>query len=87
MVYNIFCRYNPIRQDFLTVVSPAVMPTFIFTGNMSESMKGGVLMKSKHIATYGKETIHDSFYSNHLNDAISHKSTIAASAKVGYCKN
>ena len=29
--------------------------TFVFTGRNAESMKGGVLMKSKYIATYGKK--------------------------------
>ena len=81
MVYNIFCRYNPIRQDFLTVVSPAVMPTFIFTGNMSESMKGGVLMKSKHIAD-GKEVAICDFRGYHNSDNLLHKSRMTALAKV-----
>lgn len=35
-------------------------------------------MKSKHIATYGKETASGGFNGNHLDDAIFHKSTIAA---------
>ncbi len=80
-MYNIFCRYNPIRQDFLTVVSPAVMPTFIFTGNMSESMKGGVLMKSKHIATYGKEIAICDFRDYRDIGNSLHKSRVTASAK------
>ena len=42
MVYNKVCRSNPIRQDLLTVFTPAVMPNFyIFTGRNAESMKGG----------------------------------------------
>jgi len=44
-------------------------------------MKGGMLMKSKHIATYGKKTAHSSFDSNHLDDTVSHKSTITAPAR------
>ena len=47
-MYNKIHRSNPIRQDFLTVYSPAVMPTFTYTGSNAESMKGGMLMKSKH---------------------------------------
>ena len=41
-------------------------------------------MKSKHFATYGKETIISSFYHCRFGNDISHKSTITASAKVGY---
>lgn len=83
-MYNILCRRNPIRQGFLTVISPAVMPTFIFTGNVSESMKGGMLMKSKH-CTYEKKTALRSFNYYHLYDNISNKSTIAAHGTSGYC--
>lgn len=60
--------------------------TFIFTGNSAESMKGGVLMKSKH-CTYGKKAACSNLGSNHTYDTILHKSKIAASAKVGYLKN
>ena len=28
--YNMFCRRNPIRQDLLTVLTPAVMSTFTY---------------------------------------------------------
>lgn len=59
------------------MISPAVMPTFIFTGNVSESMKGGMLMKSKH-CTYEKKTALRSFDYYHFYDNISNKSTIAA---------
>lgn len=72
-MYNILCRRNPIRQGFLTVISPAVMPTFIFTGNVSESMKGGMLMINKHVATYGKKAVNCSFGSSYLYDTIFHK--------------
>ncbi len=40
-------------------------------------------MKSKH-DTYGKKADYSNFDSNHIDDTISHKSKIAASAKVGY---
>ena len=76
-----------IRQGkiFLTVYSPAVMlSAFRFTGSDAESTKGGMLMKSKH-CTYGKKATYSDFCSYRLNDTIPHKSTIAASAKVGYC--
>jgi len=54
------------------------MPSaFIFTGRNAESMKGGVLMKSKH-CTYGKKAACSDFCSYHIDDTISHKSTIAA---------
>lgn len=78
IVYNVFCRSNPIRQDFLTVYSPAVMPSaFRFTGSDAESTKGGMFMKSKH-CTYGKKATRSDFCSHRLNDTILHKSTIAA---------
>ena len=78
IVYNMSCRSNPIRQDFLTVYSPAVMPSaFRFTGSDAESTKGGMLMKSKH-CTYGKKATCSDFCSYRLNDTIPHKSTIAA---------
>ncbi len=35
-------------------------------------------MKSKHAATYGEKAAHSGFYNSHLNDTVSHKSTIAA---------
>lgn len=62
------------------MISPAVMPSFIFTGNTSESMEGGMLMKSKHIATYGEKTTFSGCYSGRYYDTIPHKSTIAALA-------
>ena len=40
-------------------------------------------MKSKH-CTDGKKAICSNFCSNHLNDTISHKSTIAASDTGSY---
>ena len=43
-------------------------------------------MKSKH-CTYGKKADYSDFDSSHTYDTISHKSKIAASAKVGYLKN
>ena len=51
--------------------------TFIFTGRNAKSMKGGMLMKSKH-CTYGKEVAYSTFYSYHFNDNISDNRTIAA---------
>ena len=41
-------------------------------------------MKSKHFATYGKETVIYSLRYHISYDNVLHKSTIAASAKVGY---
>lgn len=43
----------------------------------TESMKGGMLMKSKH-STYGKKAASRSFGSYHFDDNFRHKSTIAA---------
>ena len=51
--------------------------TFIFTGRNAESMKGGMLMKSKH-CTYDKKAAYSTFGSYYLNDNISHKRTITA---------
>lgn len=70
-------KFN-IGRIILTVFTPAVMPAFIFTGIYAEFMKGGMLMKSKHIATYGKKTAYRSFSSYHIDDNVFHKSTIAA---------
>ena len=57
--------------------------TFIFTGRNAESMKGGMLMKSKH-CTYGKKADNSSFNSIHIYDTVSHKRTIAASDTGSY---
>ncbi len=80
MLYNKKSRRNPTLKArfFLTVFSPAVMPAFIFTGYyLAESMKGGMLMKSKH-STYGKKTACRSFNDYHYSDNFRCKSTIAA---------
>jgi hypothetical protein len=48
-------------------------------------MKGGMLMKSKHIVTYGKEIAFGSFDNYRYIDNFHHKSTIAAlSPRNGY---
>ena len=57
--------------------------TFIFAGRNAESMKGGMLMKSKH-CTYGKKADNSSFNSIHIYDTVSHKRTIAASDTGSY---
>jgi len=44
-------------------------------------MKGGMLMKSKHIVTYGKEIAICSFDNYRYIDNFYHKSTITASGK------
>ena len=81
IVYNMSCRSNPIRQDFLTVYSPAVMPSaFRFTGSDAESTKGGMLMKSKHFANGKKIAICD-FRDYHTSDNFLHKSRVTAFAK------
>jgi len=69
--------YNDFRQDFLTVFTPAVMSTFTYK-LCAEFMKGGMLMKSKHIATYGKKIALCNFRNYHTSDNFFHKSTIAA---------
>ena len=53
------------------------MPTFTYTGSNAESMKGGMLMKSKHIAN-GKKVALCNFYYHLIDDNIPHKSTVAA---------
>ena len=58
------------------VFIPAVMPP-LYTDIHVESMKGGMLMKSKH-CTYGKKAACSDFCNYHFNDTISHKNTIAA---------
>ena len=63
------------------MLSPAVMLSFIYTGNYAEFMKGGMLMKSKHIATYGKKTAIRSFGNYHILDSFRCKSKITASAQ------
>ena len=51
----------------------------------AEFMKGGMLMKSKHIVTYGKEIAFGSFDNYRYIDNFHHKSTIAAlSPRNGY---
>ncbi len=57
--------------------------TFIFTGRNAESMKGGMLMKSKN-CTYGEKAAYSTFCSYHSNDNVSHKRTIAASGTGSY---
>lgn len=47
----------------------------------AEFMKGGMLMKSKHIVTYGKEIAICSFDNYRYIDNFHHKSTITASGK------
>ena len=47
----------------------------------AESMKGGMLMKSKHVVTYGKEIAFCSFDDYRYIDNFHHKSTITASGK------
>lgn len=44
-------------------------------------MKGGMLMKSKHIATYGKKIAYCNFNDYYLIDNFPHKSTITAPAR------
>lgn len=81
MVYNKACRSNPIRQDFLTVLTPAVMPNLLYTGTCAEFMKGGMLMKSKHCVN-GKKVAVCNFRDYHFIDNLFHKSRMTALAKV-----
>ena len=75
------------EQDFLTVFTPAVMPSLLYSQAFyAEFMKGGMLMKSKY-RTYGKKTAIRSFRNYHYFDIFLHKSTIAASAKAAIVKN
>ena len=64
------------------MVTPAVMPAFIFTGIYAEFMKGGVLMKSKYNATYGKKITsgytQSDFGSYHIIDNFRCKSKLTA---------
>ena len=80
MVYNIWVGEIRQRRDLKQCKSWAVMPTFTYTGSNAESMKGGMLMKSKH-CIYGKKATCSTFYSYHFDDKVLHKSTIAAPTK------
>ena len=51
---------------------------------LAESVKGGMLMKSKH-CIYEKKTVDNSFCSNHCYITILHKSAIAAPDTGSYC--
>ena len=66
---------------FLTVFSPAVMPAFIYTGYLAESMKWGMLMKSKH-STYGKKITSGNTQSNcgnyHNTDIFCYRCKVTA---------
>ena len=53
----------------------------LHTGTCAEFMKGGMLMKSKHIATYGKKIVICNFRDYSYTDNLFHKSRITASAK------
>ena len=55
------------------------MPTFTYTGSNAESMKGGMLMKSKHIVNGKKIAICD-FRDYHTSDNFLHKSRVTAIA-------
>ena len=55
------------------------MPTFTYTGSNAESVKGGMLMKSKHIANGKKIAICD-FRDYHSFDNFLHKSRVTAIA-------
>ena len=55
--------------------------TFIFTGRNAESMKGGMLMKSKHCVN-GKKIAVCNFRDYHFIDNFLHKSRMTALAKV-----
>ena len=80
MVYNTHCRSNPIKVRLLNGgYSPAVMPP-LHTGIRTESMKGGMLMKSKHFAN-GKEITICDFRDYLLFDNFLHKSRVTALAK------
>ena len=52
-------------------------PTFTYTGSNAESVKGGMLMKSKYRAN-GKKVALCNFYYHLIDDNIPHKSTVAA---------
>ena len=59
--------------------SPAVMPNLYIYRQYAEFMKGGVLMKSKHIANGKKIAICD-FRDYHTSDNFLHKSRVTAIA-------
>ena len=86
MVYNRACRNNPmLKARFLNGVhTGGYAHTFIFTGRNAESMKGGMLMKSKH-CTYGEKAAYSTFCIYYTYDNIPHKRTIAASGTGSYC--
>ncbi len=69
-----------LKARLFGVFTLVVMPTFIFTGFSAESMKGGMLMNNKHIATYGKENHICNRRNSIVADSFFHKSRVTAIA-------
>ena len=69
--------YNVNKARFLSGVFTGGYARLTYTGRYAESMKGGVLMKSKHIAD-GKKIAFCNFGNYLFTDDFIHKSTIAA---------
>ena len=80
-MYNNTCRRNPAKARFLSGDFTGGCAHFYIHRFHTEFMKGGVLMKSKHYATYGKKIAVCSFRDFHTIDNLFHKSRITASAK------
>ena len=71
--------YNVNKARFLSGVFTGGYARLTYTGRYAESMKGGVLMKSKHIANGKKIAICD-FRDYHTSDNFLHKSRVTAIA-------
>lgn len=70
-----------LKVRFLNGVITGGYAQLLYTrATMLSLWKEGMLMKSKH-CTYGEKITLCSFSNYHINDIVSHKSTITASGK------
>lgn len=82
MLYNKHIGTFPIlKARFLYGAFTGGYAPFTYTGCNAESMKGGMLMKSKHCC-YGKKIAFRNFRNYHFLDDFFHKSKMTALAKV-----
>ena len=78
MMYNEFVGVIPmLKARFLYGVFTGGYAHLYIHRQYAESMKGGMLMKSKH-GTYVKKAVYFSLRGYHFYDNFRHKSTIAA---------
>ena len=77
MGYNVQWK----KVKFLNGVFASGYAFFCIHKHQAEFMKGGMLMKSKHMSTYGKEIAICDFRNYHIIDNFLHKCRITASAQ------